>query len=128
MGDVFRGALGNDLTAVDTAFGAEVNDPIGGTDDIEVVFDDEDSIPGFHQPVEDIEQALNIGKVETGGGLIEHIKGLASISAAEFFCQFHTLGLSAAEGEGALTEFNVIEPDIVEGLQDAPDAGVGIEE
>jgi len=44
LGDLFGGAGGDDGAAVFAAFGAEVDDPIGGLDDVGVVFDDEDGV------------------------------------------------------------------------------------
>ena len=40
-GDLFGGPGGDDMAAGVAAFGTEVDDPIGGLDDVEVVLDDE---------------------------------------------------------------------------------------
>src|ERR1700730_10553538 len=41
-GDFFWGAGGYDLAAAGAAFGAHVDDPVGGFDDVEVVLDEEE--------------------------------------------------------------------------------------
>ena len=41
---LFGGAGGHDLAAAITTLGAEVYDPVGGLDDIEVMFDDDDRV------------------------------------------------------------------------------------
>ena len=43
-GDCLWGACGDDGAAVLAAFGADVDDPVGGGDDVEVVLDDDDGI------------------------------------------------------------------------------------
>ncbi len=46
--NLFRCAfLGDQFAAAVTSFGAEINDPIGDLDDIEVVFDDQHRVAGI---------------------------------------------------------------------------------
>ena len=52
-GDVFGRALGDELAAVFAGFGAEVEDPVGGLDDLEVVLDDEQGVAGIDELLED---------------------------------------------------------------------------
>jgi len=42
----------HDLAAADTAFRAEIDDPVGGLDDVEVVLDDDDGVAVIAQPVQ----------------------------------------------------------------------------
>ena len=44
-----RGAGDYELSAALAALGAEVNDPIGGPDDVQIVFDDCHRMPGLHE-------------------------------------------------------------------------------
>ena len=64
-------ALGDELAAVFAGFGAEVEDPVGGFDDVEVMLDDEQGVAGVDEFLEDREQAFDVGEVEAGGGLVE---------------------------------------------------------
>ena len=48
-GDVLGGALGDELAAVFSRFWAEVENPVGGFDDVEVVFDDEEGMAGIDE-------------------------------------------------------------------------------
>ena len=41
-GNLFRCAFGNDVAATFTALGAEIDDPVGALDDVEVVLDDDE--------------------------------------------------------------------------------------
>jgi hypothetical protein len=72
FGDVFGRALGDELAALFAGFGAEVEDPVGGFDDFEVVFDDEQGVAGIDEFLENGEKALDIGEVEAGGGFIQN--------------------------------------------------------
>ena len=49
----FGRALGDELAAVFAGFGAEVEDPVGGFDDVEVVLDDEQGVAGIDELLED---------------------------------------------------------------------------
>ena len=39
----------------------------------EVVFDDDDRLARVHQPVEQMEESLDVGEVQPGGRLVEHV-------------------------------------------------------
>ena len=61
--DGFGGAGGNDVAALVAAVGAEVDDPVGGFDDVEVVFDDHHRVAGLDQRVEDFEEFADVFEV-----------------------------------------------------------------
>ena len=44
LDEVLGRALGDNRATAGAAFGAEVDDPVGSFDDIEVVFDDQDRV------------------------------------------------------------------------------------
>ena len=68
-GHFCRGAGDHDLTTTDAAFRAEVDDPVGGLDDVEVVFDDDDGVAVIAQPVQYRQQLCDVMEVQAGGGL-----------------------------------------------------------
>src|SRR5437879_10746457 len=55
-GDELGRALGDDAAAAFAAFGAEVNDPIGLLDDVEVVLDDEHGVAEIDEALQDVEE------------------------------------------------------------------------
>src|SRR5205823_3960607 len=55
-GDVLRGARGDDPPAALTALGTQVDHPVGGLDDVEVVLDDHDGVALIAQPHEHVQQ------------------------------------------------------------------------
>src|SRR6478672_1200357 len=67
-------SLGDDPAAAIATLGAEVDDPVGGLDDVEVVLDDDDRIAPVDQPMEDLEELLDVGEVEPGRRLVEDVQ------------------------------------------------------
>jgi hypothetical protein len=59
------------LATVFAALRAEIDDPIGVTDNVEVVLDDDDGVAEVGETVQDLKQLADIVEVESGGGFIE---------------------------------------------------------
>jgi hypothetical protein len=121
--DVFGGPLNDDLSAADTGFWSEVDDPVGSFDDIEVMFDDDDGISLFDEAIEDAEEFEDIVEVESGGGFVEQVECASAVGSAEFGGQFDALGFAAAECGCGLSESEVSESDGIEGGEWCADAG-----
>src|SRR5919109_343688 len=60
-------ALCDDPATLLAAFGTQIDDPVGIADDIKIVFDDDDGVTQIRQPMQNIEQLLDIIKVQPGG-------------------------------------------------------------
>ena len=73
-GDLFGRAGGDDLAAAVAALGAEVDDPVGGLDDVEVVLDDDHRVALLDQLVEHLEQLADVLEVQAGGRLVEDVE------------------------------------------------------
>ena len=73
-GDLLGGSGGDDLAAGVAAFGAEVDDPVGGLDDVEIVLDDEQRAAAVDELAEGGEELLHVVEVEAGGGLVEDVE------------------------------------------------------
>ena len=71
ISNVFGGALGDDFSAGLTAFGTEIDEIVGFSEDIEVVFNHHDCVTGIDQAVEQVNQAADIGEVQPDGGLFQ---------------------------------------------------------
>lgn len=115
FGELFGGASGDDATTLVTTFGTHIDNPVGGADDMEVVFDDNHGIAAIDKSVEDAEKAIDIVGVETGGGFIKNVESVASGATREFGGEFDALGFAARESGGGLAEFDVAEADGLEG-------------
>jgi hypothetical protein len=96
--DLLWGSLGDDAAAGRAAFGSEVDDPVGGFDDIEVMFDDDDGVSGIDETVEDIEEFPDVIEVESCGGFIEDVEGATGGGPDEFACELDALGFATGEG------------------------------
>ncbi len=73
-GDLLGGAGGDDFAASVAAFRAEVDDPVGGLDDVEVVFDDDDGVAAVAQPMQDFQQQFDVVEVQAGRRLVEQVQ------------------------------------------------------
>ena len=93
-GDIFRDARGNHVSAGLAAFGAQVDDPIGGFYHVEIVFDDYDRIAQIDQSAQNGEQFFCIVEVQSRGGLVEDVQGLAGVDPAQLGGQLDTLWMS----------------------------------
>jgi hypothetical protein len=58
---------------------ADVDHPVAAGDDLHVVLDDDDRVARLDQPVE----PLDIGRVQPGGRLVEHVEGVAAPGALQ---------------------------------------------
>ena len=128
LGYLLWGAYGKDLSTVAPALRTDVDDVVGEFDDIEVVFDDDDGVATIHQFLQHIHQDTDVLEMQTRGGLVEDVERLARITLGEFGGEFHTLALTAGEGSGGLTEFDIAETHILDGLNLSEDVGHVLEE
>ena len=66
-------ASGNDAAAAVAAFRPEVDHPVGGLDDIQIVLDDDHRVSRVAQAVEDVQQQADVVEMQAGGGLIQYV-------------------------------------------------------
>ena len=116
-GDLLRRALRDDPPAAVAALGAEVDDPVRGLDDVEVVLDDEDRVAAVDEPVEDLEQLVHVGEVEAGRRLVQEVERLARRPPRELGRELDALRLAARERRRRLPEVDVAEADVVQRLE-----------
>ncbi len=126
--DLLGRALGDDQPAAGTAFGAHVDDPVGGLDHVEVVLDDDDRVALVDESGQDCQQLADVLEVQTGGGLVQNVDRAPGGALLELAGELHALGLAAGEGGRGLTETDIAETDVVERLQVAGDRRHGLEE
>ena len=63
--------------------GAEVDQPVGGLDEVEVVLDDQHRVAGVLQRAQGAQQAGDVVEVQAGGGFVEQVQRAArSVAAA----------------------------------------------
>ncbi len=119
FGNLFGGASSDDLSAVDSCCGAEIDEVIGALDDVEVVFNDEEGVSAVDEALEDDEQAFDVSEVEPRGRFVEDEEStLVVLLSAEELAEFEALGFAAGEGVEGLAESQVAESDVDEGLEE----------
>ena len=64
------------------ALGAEVDHVIGGLDYIEMMLNKYYRVPGIHEAVQGLQQALDVRQVQPGGRLIQDINAYAARAGA----------------------------------------------
>ena len=81
--DLLRRAGSDDFAAGFSTFGAEIDDPVGGTDHVEVVLNHDERVAGLQQLAERAQQLRDVLEVQSRGGLVEQeqARGLAAVLA-----------------------------------------------
>ena len=81
-------------------------------DDVEVVFDHDDSIAAIDEAVDEREQLLDVDEVETSRGFIEEVERLPRALARQLFRKLHPLRFAAGERGRGLAELDVAKANI----------------
>ena len=69
------------------------------------------------------EQLADVFKVQAGGRLVQHVDGAAVGALLQFGCELHALRFTAGEGGCGLTQANVAQAHVHEGVQVARNRG-----
>ena len=105
------------LAAGLAALGAEVDDPVRLLDHVEVVLDHEHGVAAVDEPLEHLEQLLDVGEVQPGRRLVEDVQRAAGRDLAQLGRELDALRLAARERRRGLAELDVVEPDVVQRLE-----------
>ncbi len=70
-GDQLGRSGGNDLPALALSFGAEIDEPIGAFEHIEIVLDNDEGIALIDETLQDAEEKADVLEVEPRGGFVE---------------------------------------------------------
>ncbi len=124
-----RRAAAHHLAAGIAPFGPEVDDPVGGADDIEVVFDDDQRVAGGNQFPECPQQFAHVVKMQAGRGLVEQEQRVAVADgvaapvrgSGQKTRKLQPLCFAARQRRHRLAELEVIQADIDQRLQRADD-------
>ena len=122
---VIRRAFGHQQAAGVPALGPEVDDPVGGADDVQVVLDDDQRVPGLQQLAEGAHQLGDVVEVQPGGGLVEqeqrallgHALGRRRGGLGQKARELQALGLTARQRGHGLAQAHVVQADVHQRLQ-----------
>ncbi len=109
-----RRSLEDDVATHRAAAGTELDEPVAGLQHLDVVLDEEDGVSGIYHGVEEAQDALDVARVETIGGLV-HDEDLARI--AQIGGQLDALQLAAGEGGERLVQMQIPQADLAQRFQ-----------
>ena len=72
-------AFGNNAAAASATFWPQIDNPVGGFDDVEVMFDHHHAVTVFCKSMQNTEQQADVLEVQAGGGLIQDVEGATGI-------------------------------------------------
>ena len=122
LDQLLGGASKKELATVTTPFETDVDYPVGHLDDVVVMLDDNDRVTTGDEAVERLDELLYIMEMEASGRLVENEElGVVGTALDEIGGEFDALRLTAAEGAGRLTQLEVAETDILQGLETVED-------
>src|SRR5262249_52038245 len=122
----------NDLPSTITALGSQIDDPVGGADDVEIVLDHQQRMPGSEQLTERAQQFRDVFEMQAGRRLVKE-EQLAAMSGAgkdrsglsQMSGQLEALRFPSGKGRHGLPELYILEPDVCQRGQSCGDfAGI----
>ncbi len=118
--DLFRLAVGNDVTAVCARSRPEIDQMIGGGDHFPIVFDHQQRIAQVAQPFERGDQSVVVARVQPDRRLVEDVKH-AGQAAADLRGESDALRLAAGKRRRGTHKREVAEPDVEQEAQPRAD-------
>ena len=115
--NLFRCTSRNNFTAVDTRIRAQIDNPVGALDHIQVVFDNHDAIAEATQAIQAVHKLADIFKVQARRRFVKQVKRLTCTRAAQFRGNLDTLRLSPAQRCRRLSQSQVTEPHFHQQVQ-----------
>ncbi len=115
--NLFRRSRRNHATAVNTRIRAQVNNPVGALDYVQVVFDNHDAVAEATQTIQAIHELADIFEMQARRRFVEQVKRLAGTRAAQFRSNFNALRFTAAERCRRLAQSEVAEAHLHEQIQ-----------
>ncbi len=108
--DFCQGAGGEELAAELASAGAEVEEIVGGAEDVGIMLDDDDGVAEVAEIFEDADEANGVAGVEADGWLVEDIERADELRA-EGCGELDALGLTAGKRGGETVEGEVLQAD-----------------
>jgi hypothetical protein len=118
-------AGGDDLAAAVAAFGAEIDDPVGGLDDVEIVLDHHHGVALLDQLVQHFQQLGDIVEMQAGGRFVEDVERAAGGALGQLLGELDALRLAARQRRRLLADLDVAEAHALERFQLVAHGGHG---
>ena len=120
LADLRRRAVEDDLAAAFAGARSHVDQPVGGQHHRRVVLDDDQRIAGIAQPVDRLDDAVHVARVQADARFVEHEHRIDQ-RGAERSRQVDPLHLAAAQRAALPVERQVAEADIAQVAQPGAD-------
>jgi len=115
IGEALDGAAVEHLASPGAGARPDVDDPVGATDDLHVVLDDEHAVAPGAEGLEHLDQRLGVGRVQARARLVEHVDD-AEEPRAQLRRDPQPLHLARRERRRRAVEAEVAEPEAGEHL------------
>ena len=76
LSDHFGRALRHNLSTTIATLRAHIDDPVGGFDDIEIVFNHHHRVACLDELIQHAQQECDVVKMQTRGGFVQNVEGL----------------------------------------------------
>ena len=94
-GDLFGGPLRDDGAATIAAFRPKIDNPVGASDDVQIMLDDQHAATGLNQPLKRVEQLCDVVEMQSGGRLVEDEQRALAGCLRQMRRQLYALRLAA---------------------------------
>ena len=98
FGELFGGAGSDEGAAGGAGARAKVDEVVGGVEDVEVMFDDDDGVSFVDEGLEDGEELGDVVGVKADGGFVKEVEGFSGIPFGEFAGKADPSSFSSGEG------------------------------
>jgi len=112
-----------DPAAAFAAFRADIDDPVGGLDDLQIMLDHHHGVALVDERVQHLEQLAHVFEVQPGGGLVQNIQRAAGGAPGKLLRKLDALGFAARKRGGLLAEGDVAKPHLLQDAQAVVDLG-----
>ena len=116
-GDRLGCSDGDDLATALATFRAEVDEPVGLLDHVEVVLDHEHGVACIDEPLEHLQELLDIGEMKAGCRFVKDVERPACGDLAELGGELDPLRLASRKSGCRLPEAHVVKADVMQRLQ-----------
>src|SRR5439155_10559656 len=99
------------------AFGTQVDDVVRALDHVEVMLDQQNSVPDIYEAAEDIEEPSDVVEMQPRGRLVEHVERAARRATGKLARQLDALRLPSRQRRARLAEADVFEAHLPQRLQ-----------
>ena len=117
LGYLLGGAGCHNLSALNAAVGSEVDHPVRGLNDVQMVLDNDYRVAEVCQSIENIEQLFHIVEMKAGRRFVEDVQGLAGRPFAKFLGELDALCLATGKSRGGLSQADVTQSHVDQRLQ-----------